>query len=292
MTTTVTFFIPAGRGQARFEDDLLRKLDGISLIQRAIDKARELGGSYSSIHILTDSDEVALIARRNGVNVLSKPGLNLGDAEKVGDSREYIENAETNCDVSAVLSPYAPLLEVDTFKGAVNHLIKTRACVVQPVRTISRRVFDQDRHANVNGLLAREQKNHQLESTSFLVMRRGLLGNPNPAPRRVSVYEVDDSAFEIETLQDWWVCEKLLQRKRIIFYVIGNKRVGMGHVYRALSLAHELHDHEVLFVTDTQNQVAVEALVQRDYWLGVYSPEKVVDQLIPLSKVVLLLCQQ
>ena len=41
-----------------------------------------------------------------------------------------------------------------------------------------------------------------------------------------------------------------MQKKRIVFRVIGNKRVGMGHVYRSLSLAHELHEHEIFFVID------------------------------------------
>ena len=44
-------------------------------------------------------------------------------------------------------------------------------------------------------------------------------------------------------------------------------------------LAHELHDHEILFVTDTQNHVAVDAIVKRDYWLGVYEPNRVVEEI-------------
>jgi spore coat polysaccharide biosynthesis predicted glycosyltransferase SpsG len=56
----------------------------------------------------------------------------------------------------------------------------------------------------------------------------------------------------------------------------------MGHVYRALALAHELHDHEIIFATDTKNHVAVDAIVKRDYWLGVYAPELIIDEIINL----------
>ncbi len=63
----IACFIPAIRAQARFHDDLLRKLDGVPLVQRAISKAQILGGTSQSIHVLTDSEEVALIARLAGV---------------------------------------------------------------------------------------------------------------------------------------------------------------------------------------------------------------------------------
>ena len=76
--------------------------------------------------------------------------------------------------------------------------------------------------------------------------------------------------------------EKLLQRKRIIFRVVGNREIGMGHIYRALALAHECSDHEVLFVTDTRNRVAAETIVEHDYWLGVYAPVDVVRRIVDL----------
>ena len=50
----IACFIPAIRAQARFHDDLLRKLDGIPLIQRAILKAQRLRGVNQSIQVLTD----------------------------------------------------------------------------------------------------------------------------------------------------------------------------------------------------------------------------------------------
>ena len=71
----IACFIPAIRAQARFHDDLLRKLDGIPLIQRAILKAQSLGGDSQSIQVLTDSEEVALIARRNNADVFWQPDL-------------------------------------------------------------------------------------------------------------------------------------------------------------------------------------------------------------------------
>ena len=57
----------------------------------------------------------------------------------------------------------------------------------------------------------------------------------------------------------------------------------MGHIYRALTLAHEFSDHEVLFVTDTNNRIAVESILKQDYWLGVYGEDEVIKRIRALQ---------
>ena len=53
-------------------------------------------------------------------------------------------------------------------------------------------------------------------------------------------------------------------KKKNTFRVIGNKTIGMGHIYRALTLAHEITDHEVLFVCDEESEIVV-ALTGMEY---------------------------
>ena len=63
-----TIIIPALKKTVAFQDDLVKKLGGISLVQRAINKAIDFGLKKSGIHLLTDSEEIRLIAERNGVS--------------------------------------------------------------------------------------------------------------------------------------------------------------------------------------------------------------------------------
>ena len=116
----IACFIPAIRAQARFHDDLLRKLDGIPLIQRAILKARSLGGVNQSIQVLTDSEEVALLARRSNVDVFWQPDLQLQNFQENEDLLHYLATAERDVQISALLSPYAPLLNSGTFHEALH----------------------------------------------------------------------------------------------------------------------------------------------------------------------------
>ena len=56
--------IPAFKKNAAIPDQLIKKLDGITLIQRAINTASEI---TNNILIITDSKEISLIAERNKV---------------------------------------------------------------------------------------------------------------------------------------------------------------------------------------------------------------------------------
>jgi spore coat polysaccharide biosynthesis predicted glycosyltransferase SpsG len=93
----------------------------------------------------------------------------------------------------------------------------------------------------------------------------------------------DNEAIEINSYQDWWVCEKLLKRKRIIFNVIGSDKIGMGHIYRSLTLAHEITDHEIIFVCDEQSRIAVDKIAGYDYMIKAFNPHVMEEQILSLK---------
>jgi CMP-2-keto-3-deoxyoctulosonic acid synthetase len=59
--------IPALKKNAVISDQLVKKLNEITLIQRAINTALSLT-SNENILVVTDSEEISLICERNGVN--------------------------------------------------------------------------------------------------------------------------------------------------------------------------------------------------------------------------------
>jgi spore coat polysaccharide biosynthesis predicted glycosyltransferase SpsG len=66
-----------------------------------------------------------------------------------------------------------------------------------------------------------------------------------------------EEAVDIDTFHDWWLAEKVLNRLRIVFHVIGSPANGLGHVYRALTLSRRLSDHEIFFLcAESENQAA------------------------------------
>ena len=53
----IAVVIPAVKKNVAFTDDLVKKLAGVSLIQRAINKAREITADQH-IFVVTDSEEI------------------------------------------------------------------------------------------------------------------------------------------------------------------------------------------------------------------------------------------
>ena len=60
--------ISAIKKNAVIPDQLIKKLDGISLIQRAINMILEITSNKSQGLILTDSDEISLMVKRNNIS--------------------------------------------------------------------------------------------------------------------------------------------------------------------------------------------------------------------------------
>ncbi len=57
----------------------------------------------------------------------------------------------------------------------------------------------------------------------------------------------------------------------------------MGHIYRALSLANELYDNEVIFITDKSSQRVVNQLIEHSYPLQVYHGNEITNRIISLN---------
>jgi spore coat polysaccharide biosynthesis predicted glycosyltransferase SpsG len=103
-----------------------------------------------------------------------------------------------------------------------------------------------------------------IEIKSFIILKSGVL-NDDCAQRSIVPYYLGDKAIDINGYQDWWICEKLLRQKRIVFVVTGHPAVGLGHVYRALTLAHEITDHRIVFLCTQDSELAVKRIAEKDY---------------------------
>jgi len=276
--------IPAIKKTVAFQDDLVKKLGGISLIQRAINKSTSIESNKNNICLLTDSDEIRLIADRNNINSYWSPGLVLDGKEGNKFIISYLQKLQIDCKYILVLSPYVPLLSVEKIFDAINALIKSQCNVLKPIKKVKHNI-NLGQNLSLYEMPFNTKNNLiSIESSAFTIFESSLL-NKNSSSIKLSFHHwlVSDDLLEIESYHDWWVCEKLLNRKRILFRVIGDKKIGMGHIYRSLSLAHEISDHEILFVCDESNAVAVNKLAGYDYWLGIYEKDEIVNQIIDLK---------
>ena len=280
---SLTVIVPALKKSVAFQDDLVKKLAGITLVQRAIDKARELGVADRDIHLMTDSEEIGLIAERNSVGVYFDQGLRWDAGQINNKLYRYLRKSTKDNEFVLVLSPYAPLLEVELLHHAIAALKESKESFLIPVKVEERRLIEGNTKGTLETIFGDDRESHQIESKAFNLMRSDIFIKNGRLDEGLLVWQVEHDLIEIESFQDWWVCEKLLQRKRILFRIIGSEKLGMGHIYRALSLAHDITDHEILFVCDKEHSVAVNKLAGYEYWLGIYDHDELIDKIIELK---------
>jgi len=278
-----TVLIPSFKKSVAFQDDLVKNLYGVSLVQRSIDKAIQLGIEILNIHLLTDSEEIALIGSRNGVQLYLNQSLNWSEDYNSGPLGKYLSQATNSSEYTLILSPYAPLVETETYTKALSALVESDKDILKPYKHVNRRIFDNNGQNKLQGLFDSQKETHKIESKAFIFLKSKVFLENTKTNHSVFIWPVQNDLFEIESYQDWWVCEKLLQRKRIVFRIIGNNKIGTGHIYRALSLAHEITDHEILFVCDTENSEVVNKLAGYEYWLSCYKYDEIVESIITLK---------
>jgi spore coat polysaccharide biosynthesis predicted glycosyltransferase SpsG/CMP-N-acetylneuraminic acid synthetase len=276
--------IPAVKKNVAFHDDLVKKLAGRSLIERSVGRAKEIAEN-ENIYVVTDSEEIRLFCQRKDIHYFYEKSLKLNPGAIAESIITFLLSIANKFQTLILLSPYAPLLKADEIRKALKEFEEKKAKLVIPVKEETSRIFTGNQkgvHEILNGEIERKLL---VESQSFQIIdsdliKDDLLGSAGIEPH---VYELDPNLIEIKSYQDWWVCEKLLRRKRIVFRVIGDENVGMGHIQRALTLAHEITDHEIVFVCEENSQIAVITLEGFDYLLKVCKPDEIEDEIVALE---------
>ncbi len=276
--------IPAVKKNVAFHDDLVKKLAGRSLIERSVSKATEIT-EKENIYIVTDSEEIRLFCQRKDVHYFYEKSLKLNPGAIAESLITFLSSIADKYQAFILLSPYAPLLKANEIRKALKEFEARRVKLVIPVKEETSRIFTGNQKGIHEILNGEAERKLLIESQSFQIIHGDLIKNDllGSAGIKPHVYKLDHSLIEIKSYQDWWVCEKLLRRKRIVFRVIGNEKVGMGHIQRALTLAHEITDHEILFVCETNSRVAIITLEGFDYWLKVCKPDEIEDEIVALE---------
>lgn len=259
--------IPAIKKHAVIPDQLVKKLAGETLINRALNTARACAPGEDVI-VLTDSEEISLICARAGVRFVLNPALRFRTWNLVAETREFLLSLLPHYRRCVILRASCPLLTWVDLEAAYKRFANSDADCLITVKKVSQRLWKRDRDS-LTALL--ENMDDDVEETDFVVETRALvilnldiLLHPDQSSRVIPWF-LDERSLEIQNYQDWWICERLLERGHAVFVVAGYPAIGMGHVYRALMLAHEITAHKISFVCTRESELAVASVASRDY---------------------------
>lgn len=263
--------IPARAGSKGIPRKNMRLMHGKPLIEYAIENALRCS-RIDVVAVSSDSEEIlSFAAQFDGVVCIDRSSELAGDSVTLDpvicDAVEKVEGRiGARFDVVTTLQATSPLLRVETLEAALGCFAKGDcdsmiSVVNSPHLSWSRNdtgaiVPEYEKRLNRQQLPPR-----YLETGAFFITRRTCVTQNSRLGERVSVFEVPvEESIDIDTREDWAVCESVLARKMIAFRADGRRELGLGHVYRALTIGYSLIEHDVVFLTDASSSAGVEKL--------------------------------
>ncbi|KAF0121446.1 MAG: cytidyltransferase-like protein [bacterium] len=262
--------IPARGGSKGIFRKNIRLLAGKPLIAYILETAKR-SKYLQRIIVSTEDHEIAETARRFGAEVLIRPKKLSGDEipldPVIHDVLQKLERKGYFPTIIVTLQPTSPTLKVETLDQAIEKLIDEKLDTVISVKDATH-IYWIEKGGNFSPLYE-ERKNRQLlpkilkETGSILASRRQAINEDSRIGENISfLYLSAEEAIDIDSPMDWWLTEKILSRKKIVFRVDGYRKIGLGHIYRALTLAQRIMDHRVIFLMDSRYPLGISIVKQ------------------------------
>lgn len=251
--------IPARGGSKGIPRKNVRLMNGKPLIYYAINNAKNCG-LIADIVVSTDDPEIISVVENYDVNIIERDKNlaldNITLDPVIFDALNQMEREKkVEYDVVLTLQATSPLLKLETLESALNYFIDSDADTCISVVNKPHLAWTKKEGKYIP--LYEERLNRQLlpprysETGAFLIARRDCVTKSSRIGEKVTVFEVNEKeSVDIDSYQDWILCENELRRKKIILRADGYKEIGMGHIYHCLTMAYNLAGHDVLLVTN------------------------------------------
>lgn len=251
--------IPARAGSKGIPRKNMRLMAGRPLIEFAIRNA--VGCPLiDDVVVTTDSAEIlSFVQQLENVKTVKRDPKLSDDVTTLDpvvlDAVDQMENLTgVKYDLVVTLQPTSPLLSGTTLQHALEtFIVSDHDSLLSVVNRphLSWGLSEKDQVVP----LYEERRNrqqlspHYMETGAFVISRREAVSASSRLGEKISVYEVpDDESIDIDTTSDWILCESLLSKKKIVYRVDGHKDLGLGHIYRGLTIAYALTEHDISFV--------------------------------------------
>lgn len=265
-------FISCSQADSTLPRKLFRKLQGKKVIDYAVELAKSLVNP-NRIIVLADDEEFELLHQQQGVHVHLFKKIPSGFNDPA-----VLELFQANCrefgNPSHIiwLSPNSPLLSLKSVREGIANLTTSK---VSAVYTLSEAPecsweYTDTYQPHFKRVENRQHNPLHREVSGFFIMSTSSIGHEGYMGQKAIPYFLKNhEALEVNTPYDFWVAEKLLAKRKIIFVVAAYPEIGLGHAYRALSIAHELIGHEVQFVFTAESESFINLAEGEGYQVSV-----------------------
>jgi CMP-N-acetylneuraminic acid synthetase/spore coat polysaccharide biosynthesis predicted glycosyltransferase SpsG len=266
--------IPARGNSKGIPRKNIRFLAGKPLISYSIYNCKN-SKYIDRIVVSSDDDEINYFSSRYEIDTLKRPSnLALDDTPLdivIYHAITELEKQEIDTgDIVITVQPTSPLLSFKTIDKAIENFVNDDVDTLLSVvddRSLTWTKIDNEYVPNYI-----ERKNRQYlpaiykETGGIVIAKKEIVMTKTRFGKKVAVIELDkNEAVDIDNETDWWIAEKLLNKKKVLIRTTGYPKIGLGHVYRMLLFAEKLIDHEFLFVLDQKSTIGLDLIKANNY---------------------------
>lgn len=287
--------IPARGGSKRIPRKNVRIMCGKPLICYSIENANALKAYMDvDVAVSTDDEELGGIVEKRNVVVIARPKELATDQVTLDPviyhAVQYMER-EKQCTYDTVITMQAtsPTLKFQTLKKAIHFFEESEWDTILSAMNkphLSWGMRDGNITKNYEKRLnSQELPANYVETGGFLITRRECVTENGRIGTKVNIFEIpEEEAVDIDTYSDWVLCENILRRKKVLFRTVGKMQLGMGHIYRCLTLAYKLTAHEILFAADSESDIGIERLKEANFPVIAVADEQEFEELLKREK--------
>ena len=267
-------------------------MDGKPLIYYQIQNA--LKSKYITDIVVTSDDEDIIEYSSNFPVYLRRrpPKLALDNVPLdpvIWDAIMYMKTVLNKVyDIVVTLQPTSPLLKVTTLDSAIEKFVSenldTLISVVDAthlywVKNNGQIIPDYAERLNRQSLPKRYR-----ETGAFLITKRKFITENSRFGKKIGIFILDEEeGLDIDTALDWFIAETLIHKLKVLFVVNGNEKVGMGHIYRTLTLADRLIGHKVIFLTYESDEQAINLIEDMGYQVIIVSKHNLLKKIAEIK---------
>jgi len=273
--------IPARGGSKGIPRKNIRLLAGKPLIGYTIETALK-SEHIDDVIVTTDDEEIAEISRLFGARIIMRP-KELAEDQVPLDPVIYHalssieEHNHQEIEFVITIQPTSPLLSTKTLDTMIDLMYHGRYDTIISVKAEPHLFWMKNSDQFVP--LYKERKNRQYldpiyrETGAVVISKRCVVSQKSRIGTDFTIFEVpQNEAIDIDTYQDWETAENLLRRKNIVFRVDGDYDIGLGHIYRTLTLANRLvFHHNIFFVMDSARELGIQKVQEYHYPIKTFS---------------------
>ncbi|HFU76802.1 MAG TPA: acylneuraminate cytidylyltransferase [Arcobacter sp.] len=285
--------IPARGGSKGIPRKNLRLLNGKPLIYYSIKTA--LNSKYKlDVYVSSEDDEILNTAISFGTKI-HKRDISIANDKSTLDPVIYsayefakeVENKEY--DYIITMQPTSPLLTTNSLDCAIRKAIENSSIeTVIAAKDDTHLSWRKENDKFVPNYEKRVNRQYLTptftETGGFFITRKDIITPTKRIGKNVELHILSNGEeIDIDTYEDWNLCEYHLRRKHILFVVTGNSDVGLGHVYNTLLIANDILNHKITFLVDRESEMAYEKIASKNYPVYLQESDDIIDDISKLN---------